>query len=134
MSETVLIVDDAMETRMMLRLLLELYGFDVSEAKDGQDAVEKVAQSLPNVVIMDVMMPNMDGITACKILRQKPDSSHLPIIMLSGKVSKEAVNEGMAAGANMYLPKPVNTNELVESIRALCAISAPMPQMAMASA
>ncbi len=133
MSGSVLIVDDAPDTRTMLRILLEMFGFEVYEARDGQDALQKVEKNLPDVVVMDVMMPVMDGITTCKVLRQQPNFAHLPVIMLSGKVQKEAVEEGLAAGANVYLPKPVDTNELVNYIRALRAVTAPMPAVPMSA-
>ncbi len=129
MKGSILIVDDVPDTRVMLRILLEMFGFEVFEAVDGEDALRKVSQELPDVVIMDVMMPNMDGITACKILRQQPQSSHLPIIMLSGKVQQDSMRDGLAAGANVYLPKPYDANLLISYIQALQAVTAPMPMV-----
>ncbi len=117
MKFTILVVDDDPNMRVLLRQMLGLRGFDVVEAEDGLDALAKVEEVEPDVVVLDVMMPDMDGITVCKRLRQQPKTATLPIIMLSGKVNPEAVKEGLTAGANNYLRKPVSLTDLIESIR-----------------
>lgn len=119
MSKSVLIVDDEPTTRHMLRMLFELEGFVTYEAQDGREALEQVDQNHPDVVILDVMMPEMDGITACKIIRSNPATQTLPIIMLSGKAHYEAVEEGLQAGANLYMGKPMQMPELMKSIHEL---------------
>ena len=106
MNGLILIVDDDPAIRMMLRMMLKLDGFTIQEAEDGVDALEQIKIHPPDLLILDVMMPRMDGVTLCKLLRERPETKTLPIILLSGKVQPEAEREGLAAGANRYLHKP----------------------------
>ncbi|MCL4266497.1 MAG: response regulator [Anaerolineae bacterium] len=117
MKPTIMVVDDEPHIRDMLTLLLEMHGFAVSTAIDGADAWEKITQCPPDVIILDVMMPVMDGITLCQKLRAHPETTPLPVIMLSGKTQFGAEAEGLAAGANYYMWKPMKTVELVANIR-----------------
>lgn len=117
----ILIVDDDPIIRHMLRMLLELEKYEVVEAGDGYDALRKVEEFQPDAMILDVMMPNMDGITACETIRAQPHMAHLPIIMLSGKTRPGAAEAGLAAGANVYLYKPMNTIQLLSNLRSLIA-------------
>lgn len=119
MSHSVMVVDDDIIIRHMLRMLLEMEGFVVTEATDGIDALEKVGQQPPHIMILDVMMPRLDGISVCRQLRAKPETATLPIIMLSGKTQMGAAEEGLAAGANVYLHKPMDMAELFQNLRAL---------------
>jgi DNA-binding response OmpR family regulator len=114
---SVLIVDDEPMTRNLLRLMLERAGFAILEAEDGLKALEVVAESSPDVLLLDVMMPNMDGITVCERLRAQAETAVLPIILLSARTSPEAVRMGLEAGANEYLGKPVSRNDLIRTIR-----------------
>ncbi len=106
MNWSILIVDDDSAIRMMLRMMLQMDGFIVHEASNGKKALMKIQESIPDLVLLDVMMPQMDGITLAKIIRSQPETAALPIIMFSGKVNPKAVQEGLDAGANRYLPKP----------------------------
>ncbi len=119
MSLLILIVDDQADTRHMLRMLLQFNGFQVNEAFDGVDALEKIQATKPDAMILDVMMPRMDGITLCKKLRSHPQTIDLPIIMLSGKTTVEAENEGLQAGANYYMFKPMAIQLLLKNINEL---------------
>ncbi|MBL1131014.1 MAG: response regulator [Chloroflexi bacterium] len=114
-----MVVDDEPHIRDMLTLLLELYGFTVSTAIDGADAWQKINQCQPDAIILDVMMPVMDGITFCRHLRADPQTAHLPVIMLSGKTQFGAEAEGLAAGADLYMWKPMKTTELMANIQTL---------------
>lgn len=113
MGNTVLVVDDDMVIRRMLRMLLEMTGYTVIEAKDGLMALEMVAEHRPQAMILDIMMPNLDGISVCKRLRAEGETAVLPIIILSGGKFKD---EALAAGANMYMGKPMKTNELLAAL------------------
>ena len=119
MNPVVLVVDDEAYIRDMLNLMLQLNDFRVEEAEDGKDALRVLQTTKPDVMILDVMMPNMDGISLCKTLRNQPETAELPIIMLSGKTHMNAENDGLAAGANLYMVKPMKTNELISNIRNL---------------
>ena len=116
---SVLVVEDDTELRELVCLMLEHNGFEVEEAVDGVDALDKVATWRPDAMILDVMMPRMDGLTVCRKLREVPETAELPIIMISGKTQRKAVAEGLAAGANKYLAKPMPLDLLVQSIHEL---------------
>lgn len=109
----VLVVDDEIMTRTMLRMLLEITGYTVVEAEDGKVALKMVAEHQPQAIVLDVMMPNLDGITVCKELRGREETAVLPIIILSGGNYKE---ESLAAGANAYMQKPMNTENLLAAL------------------
>lgn len=116
MKPSILIVDDEPLTRNLLRLMLERAGFEISEAEDGLKALLMMAEQAPDVLLLDVMMPNMDGLTVCEKLRARPETAVLPIILLSARTSSEAVKAGMDAGATKYLSKPINRKELINTI------------------
>lgn len=116
MSWEILVVDDDRGMRFLLRVALERKGFRVTEAPDGQVAVDKVFASPPDLVLMDVMMPQMDGLTACQIIRNTESVANIPIVMLSALTSAEDKQKGLNAGANLYLTKPVSPLTLVEIV------------------
>lgn len=117
----VLVVDDESVARDLLRLMLRPAGFQISEAVDGLEALEKVTADLPDIVLLDVMMPNMDGITACTELRRLYPPNKLPIVMLSDKSHYSTIDAVLAAGANQYLTKPVGRKDLIAIISSLVA-------------
>ena len=119
MKNLILLVDDEPNLREMLRQMLEMGGFDVIEAEDGLEALEKLEERAPDVLVLDVMMPNLDGVSLCKQLRASAAFADLPILMVSGKTQTRAVQEGLAAGANHYLRKPIDVAELLQSVRKL---------------
>lgn len=119
MKPVILVVDDEAHIREMLALLLGLHGFSVTEAEDGREAWQKMAEDRPDVVILDVMMPEMDGLTLCRKVRATPEMASVPIIMLSGKTHLGAEEEGLAAGANFYMWKPMKTPELLANIQSV---------------
>ncbi len=124
MTWSVLVVDDEPMTRTLLQLMLAPADCEVVEAEDGLDALEKIEQNMPDVLVLDVMMPRMDGITLCRVLRQESKTAVLPIILLSAKTNPESVQEGLLAGANKYLTKPVARHDLVASIEEVMAATA----------
>lgn len=113
----VLIVDDEPMARTLLRLMLVRAGFDVAEAKDGFDALEQVKSHPPDVMILDVMMPGMDGFSVCKTLRNDEGTALMPIIMLSAKTDLESINRGLSVGANKYLTKPISPEDLTRHVK-----------------
>ena len=119
MNPSVLVVDDEPLTRNLLRLMLERAGFDILEAEDGLKALLSVSENKPVVIVLDVLMPHMDGLTVCEKLRSNPETAVLPIILLSARANPEAVQEGMEAGADEYLSKPVSREELIRTIRSV---------------
>jgi DNA-binding response OmpR family regulator len=123
---SILLVDDDPNLREMLRQMLEMGGFEVTEAEDGLDALDKLAKITPDIMVLDVMMPNLDGVSLCRQLRSEAEFVSLPIIMLSGKTQHRAVQEGLAAGANLYLCKPITVTELIQAARELLPAPSPL--------
>lgn len=119
MSSLVLVVDDDREIRQMLCSLLQIYGYETDAAEDGLVALQKIRQRRPHIVVLDVMMPNMDGITLCQMLRQDAATKSLPVVMLSGKAHPQAIEEGLKAGADRYLTKPSGLDVLVDTLAGL---------------
>jgi len=124
MSWSVLIVDDEPMTQDLLRLMLEPAGFRVTGAEHGLEALQKIQENKPDIVILDVMMPHMDGITVCKEVRRNAETADLPIVMLSGKTHLNAIEEGLKAGANRYLAKPMSRTDLIKNLREVLAETA----------
>jgi DNA-binding response OmpR family regulator len=103
--------------RTMLRLILVRAGFEVLEAQDGQEALELVQQRTPDLVLLDIMMPGIDGFAVCQAIREDSKTNDLPIIMLSARTDSESINLGLSLGANKYLTKPVAPDELAQHVR-----------------
>jgi len=116
LTQSVLIVDDEPMARTLLRLMLVRAGFNVSEAEDGFDALEKVQANQPDIILLDVMMPGMDGFTVCEELRQRKETSDLPIVMLSAKTDIDSINKGLRVGATKYLTKPISPEDLTRHV------------------
>ena len=117
MSVSVLIVDDEFLTRNMLSIMLSQVGHDVSEAEDGLEALEMLKGHRPDVILMDLMMPRCDGLTATKTIRRDATMNQLPIIFLSAKTDSPTIQAGLDAGANRFLSKPVSYKDLIQNIQ-----------------
>lgn len=113
MGKLVLVVDDEDLTRQMISMFLKMDGLDAIEAENGVDALNQVSKHQPDAIILDVMMPEMDGITACQKLRANPATATIPILMLSGRSQIGAEEEGIEAGANAYMKKPMDPREML---------------------
>ena len=113
----IMIVDDDPNIRELLRALLKNGGFDVCEAKDGRDALKMMSAENPDLAVIDLMMPNMDGYELCRMLRQYYEN--LPVLMLTAKSELPSKVKGFEAGADDYLTKPFEGDELLLRIRAL---------------
>ncbi|GJM42165.1 MAG: hypothetical protein DHS20C20_24470 [Ardenticatenaceae bacterium] len=119
MGYSVLVVDDDPMKRQLLRLILERAGFGVNEAADGAEALISLDATVPDLMTLDVMMPQMDGFTVCAQVRQNPKTADLPIIMVSARADGGSIREGLAAGANRYLPQPVMPDKLLKTVNEL---------------
>ena len=119
MGYSVLVVDDDPLKRQLLRLILERAGFGVAEAADGAEALLSLNNTVPDLMTLDVMMPQMDGFTVCERVRQNPETAELPIIIVSARADSGSVREGLAAGANRYLPQPVMPDKLLKTVNEL---------------
>ncbi len=116
MTPHILVVDDEIQYQHLLRVNLEAEGYIVSTCSDGESAVEFVANNQPDLVILDVMMPRLDGFTACERIRQ---FSNVPIIMLTGKTEEQDRVHGLNLGADDYIAKPFSATELIARVRAV---------------
>ena len=116
-TQSVLIVDDEPMARTLLRLMLVRSGYEVIEAEDGYDALRKVDEDKPDLVILDIMMPGLDGIKVCATIRQEMGMQDLPIILLSAKGDVNSIQGGLKVGANKYLTKPVSPEDLARHVR-----------------
>ncbi|WP_420644709.1 response regulator [Candidatus Leptofilum sp.] len=119
MGYSVLIVDDDPMKRQLLRLILERAGFGVAEAADGAEALVSLDINVPDLMTLDVMMPQMDGFAVCERVRQNPKTTELPIIIVSARADGGSIREGLAAGANRYLPQPVMPDKLLKTVHEL---------------
>lgn len=113
MGDTVVVVDDEADIRFIVRMNLEAEGFEVVECPDGAAAVEAIRRTRPAVVICDVMMPGMDGYGVLQAIRDEPDLAQTPFIFLTAKASDTEVWEGWKSGADYYLTKPFDPDELI---------------------
>ena len=116
---TILVVDDEPLLRRLLRSMLERSGFDVDEAQDGHDALSKIRDNVPDLMIVDYMMPEMDGPDICRAVRKRQDTAHVPVIMLSARSDERMAQSSLEAGANLCLQKPTGFKELVANVRRL---------------
>ncbi|GAB4570755.1 MAG: hypothetical protein Kow0077_05660 [Anaerolineae bacterium] len=119
----ILVVDDEIGALTLIGIMLERGGFEVIKAKDANAALAELEKSIPDLIILDVMMPGMDGIDLCRLLRGRDDTKEIPILILSARGDAESVMRGMDAGANDYLPKPILHHDLVDKVRKMLDMS-----------
>lgn len=117
MEETVLIVDDEPHIRRILQFLLEQQGFRVLSAANGQQGVEAARQEMPDLILLDLMMPGMDGFEVCNVLRGDYKTNQIPIIIVTAKGEIGDRVKGLEGGANDYLIKPYDNKELLLRVR-----------------
>jgi CheY-like chemotaxis protein len=123
----VLVVDDDDVIRQLITVNLELEGFDVVTAVDGQDALEKVKDAQPQVITLDVMMPRLDGWEAAARLRSDPDTAHIKVILLSARAQEADLQRGERIGVDAYLTKPFDPDELIDLVRRLMTDAGEQP-------
>ncbi len=104
----VLVVDDDPVQRMPARATLEQAGFAVEEAEDGSEALRRIAECQPDLILLDVNMPGVDGFTVCEQVRAQPATQHTPILMMTGLEDVESINRAYEVGASDFITKPVN--------------------------
>ncbi len=119
MAKTIMIVDDSISIRQVVGIALKGAGYDVIEGRDGQDALSKLTGQKIHLVISDVNMPNMDGISFVKALKQLPNYKFTPVIMLTTESQEEKKREGQAAGAKAWVVKPFRPEVLLGAVQKL---------------
>ncbi len=119
MSKTILIVDDSSSVRSVVGIALKGAGYDVVEACDGQDALSKLTGQKVHLIVSDVNMPNMDGITLVKEVKKLADYKFTPICMLTTEAEESKMQEGKAAGAKAWIIKPFQPPKLLDVVAKL---------------
>lgn len=119
MRERVLVVEDDTDVRGLIRMHLHAAGFDVLEAFNGAEGLAMAKQDPPCVLILDLMMPGMNGVEVCQALRRNPGTSRLPILMLTAKSTEDDKVTGLECGADDYVTKPFSPRELVLRVKAV---------------
>ena len=113
----ILIVDDERYILHILDFSLGAEGYEVITAGDGEQAVERSRSDKPDLIVMDIMMPKMDGFEACKVIKADPDTRNIPVIMLTAKGREVDKKRGLDAGADEYLTKPFSPAKLIERVQ-----------------
>lgn len=114
----VLLVDDSSTARLLTRLIFsQKTNYVLLSAVDGKDAIERAHAEKPDLILMDVMMPRMTGLEACRELKKDKETNKIPIILLTTRGEEHFVQEGSESGCNDYLTKPVNEKELLDLLK-----------------
>ena len=116
MSARVLVVDDILPNVKLLEAKLASEYYDVLTATSGEEALEKVERDGPDIILLDVMMPGMDGFEVCKTIKSNPTYAHIPVVMVTALTDAADRVRGLEAGADDFLSKPVNKIELVKRV------------------
>jgi DNA-binding response OmpR family regulator len=120
--KVVLVVDDDATIRGLLQITLETEGFDVLTAADGVEGLERARAEQPDLVILDIMMPGIDGLQVCHTLKSEAPTQDIPIVLLSAKAQSHDIELGMRVGANDYITKPPDLVGLVNTVRTLLGV------------
>ncbi len=118
---TILLAEDDPYIRRVAQIALTREGFAVSTASDGAEALQLLDERLPDLVILDGMMPRIDGLEVCRRLKASPRTAHIPVIILSARSQHADEEAGRTAGAVAYIKKPFDALTLGQQIRAICA-------------
>lgn len=121
---TVLIAEDDPDICALVTFKLKHSGFDVRAVGDGIAALEAIRERRPDLLLLDVMMPEMSGLEVCRVLRGSPDTAKLPIIFLTARAQESDVRNGIAAGGDDYIVKPFSPRELMNRVQAILARTA----------
>jgi DNA-binding response OmpR family regulator len=119
MKRDILVVDDEIGALTLIGIMLERGGFNVLKARDAKSALTVLDESNPDLIILDVMMPGMDGIELCQVIRKRDTTIKTPVLILSARGDAESIIRGIEAGANDYLPKPILHHDLVSKVRSM---------------
>jgi DNA-binding response OmpR family regulator len=113
----ILVAEDERDIRELIAYTLRFAGFDVAVAENGNEAIEMVEADKPDLIILDVRMPKVTGYEVCRKLKERPDTSQIPVLFLSAKGQEAEIQEGLKSGAEGYIIKPFAPDELVTRVR-----------------
>src|SRR3989337_794568 len=131
MSEKILIIDDDLDTLRLVGLMLQRQGYQISAATNGQQGLDKAFEEDPDLILLDVMMPDMDGYEVTRRLRKNPATVSTPILMFTAKTQLDDKVTGFEVGADDYLTKPTHPTELQAHVKALLAKSVPRENLSL---
>ncbi|WP_019629328.1 response regulator transcription factor [Actinomadura atramentaria] len=118
-----LVVDDDEVIRQLIAVNLQLEGFEVETAVDGQDCLDRVLDVRPDVITLDVMMPRLDGWVTASRLRENAETSGIRVVMITARAQEHDVRRGHEIGVDAYVTKPFDPNQLIQTVRKLAAVS-----------
>ncbi len=124
MSSLILIVEDELNINQMLQELFKLEGFDVESAFDGDQGIEKARFGLPDVILLDIGLPNKNGWEVLQYLKSEEKTKGIPVIILSGLGQKEEIDKAMRLGAAQYLVKPCDPTQVISTVREILGLPA----------
>jgi len=119
MTQKILIVDDEPNIVVPLQFLMERNGYETVVAQSGEEALEAISKEKPDLVLLDIMLPGIDGFEVCEIVKLKPEWKHIKIIFLTAKGRDVDIAKGMVLGADEYIAKPFSNQQIVESVQRL---------------
>lgn len=119
MPHKILIVDDEPNIVLPLQFLMEQNGYEVDVASSGEEAIEKIMQFMPDLILLDIMLPGIDGYEVCEIVKLNPKWKHIKVIFLTAKGRDVDVAKGLVLGADEYIIKPFANSEVIEKVRML---------------
>ena len=119
MNLKILIVDDEPNIVVPLQFLMERNGYETVVAQSGEEALEVIPKENPDLILLDIMLPGIDGFEVCEIVKLKPEWKHIKIIFLTAKGRNVDIAKGMILGADEYIAKPFSNKQIVESIQKL---------------
>ena len=118
----ILVVDDEPSIVKIIRKQLEICGYAVAVASDGEDGLKQATEQLPDLIVLDVMLPKKNGFEVCTTLKQQATTAKIPILMLTARAQRRDYDEGVGHGANAFLTKPFSLDELAKKIAELLAV------------
>ena len=116
MESLILIAEDERDIRDFLVLALQVSGFNVIEARNGEEAIVLANSHKPDLILLDVRMPKVGGFQACETLKSDPDTKDIPVVFLSAYANKDEIRQGLALGADEYLTKPISPDVLADRV------------------
>ncbi|MGV8892320.1 MAG: response regulator transcription factor [Burkholderiaceae bacterium] len=119
MNYKILIADDEPNIVISLEFLMQQSGYEVATARDGEDAMQKIASFQPDLLLLDIMLPKLNGFEVCQRIRENSELNRIKIIMLSAKGREIEVSKGIALGADAYVTKPFSTKDLIAQVQGL---------------
>jgi CheY-like chemotaxis protein len=124
MAPTILVIEDNLSNMLLTSAVLRRAGYSVLQADGAERGIELAHSAKPAVILMDVALPGMDGLAATRVLKADPETSHIPVIVLTARAMKGDEEKAFAAGCDAYLTKPIDTQKLAEAVADMIALVA----------